>query len=146
MKRNKVSVLLVESRSEDAQLIQQALFSVEGTSFDLFRADRLQDALQHLRSQATDVVLLDLALPDSSGLNTLRLVIEEAPGLPVVVLASQSDESLALNAIQEGAQDYLVKEKVNRSMLVRVIRYGIERKHAEKELAEAKKEAEAANA
>ncbi len=146
MNHNKVSVLLVENGSEDAQLIRQALSTVEGTAFDVVHTDRLQDAFMRLRSEPTDVVLLDLALPDSSGLDTLRLIIQEAPGLPVVVLASQSDEALALNAIQEGAQDYLVKEKVNRSMLVRVIRYGIERKRAEKELAEAKKEAEAANA
>jgi signal transduction histidine kinase len=146
MNHNTVSVLLVENGAEDAALIRQALSTVEGTSFDLIQADRLQESLLLLKSNTTDVVLLDLSLPDSTGMDTLRLVIQEAPGLPVVVLASQSDEALALRAIQEGAQDYLVKEKVNRSMLARVIRYSIERKRAEKELAEAKKEAEAANA
>jgi signal transduction histidine kinase len=146
MKQQTVRVLLVERCSEDVELIRQALTSVEGTAFDVGVSDCLQNALIRLMDESIDVVLLDLSLPDSNGLETLRAVIQVVPGLPVVVLAGQSDEELALRAIQEGAQDYLVREKVNRSMLVRVIRYGIERKRAEKEIAEAKKEVEAANA
>jgi signal transduction histidine kinase len=145
MDQRAVRVLLVERNLEDAQLIRQALSRSEGPSFDISYAECLGEALDLLGETRVDVVLLDLALPDSEGLNTLKQVIESAPELPFVVLAPQSNESLALRAIQEGAQDYLVKDQVNRSMLSRVIRYSIERKRADRELAEAREEAEAAD-
>jgi signal transduction histidine kinase len=140
-----VTVLLVERNAEDAQLIRQALSRAEQASFNVVQAKCLAEAVDHLGETRVDVILLDLSLPDSGGLDTLRRMIEAAPDLPVVVLALQSNEPLALRAIQEGAQDYLVKDQVNRSMLSRVIRYSIERKRAEQELAEAKKEALAAS-
>lgn len=95
--------------------------------FELVHATRLEEALRRLVQNDIDVVLLDLSLPDSEGLDTIAAVHSEAPEVPVVVLTGRNDQELAIDAVRHGAQDYLVKGAADLSTLVRSIRYAIER-------------------
>ena len=99
-------------------------------------ADRLGAGLQSLSEGEIDIVLLDLALPDSHGIDTLSAVREAAPGVPVVVLTGLDDENAAMESLRQGAQDYLVKGKFDGVLLLRSIRYARERKRTEKSLRE----------
>jgi signal transduction histidine kinase len=101
--------------------------------FELVQVDRLSLGEEHLRSDDVGVVLLDLSLPDSQGLQTFVRVGERAPSTPVVVLSGLDDQDLAIRAVREGAQDYLVKGQVDGVTLTRALRYAIERKRAEQE-------------
>ena len=100
-------------------------------SFDMQHADRLQAAIDYLRESRVDVVLLDLGLPDSQGLATLRKVYAQVPDLPIVVLTGLNDEVVGVQAVNEGAQDYLIKGQVDTHLLRRTICYALERKQAE---------------
>ena len=138
-----VRVLLIEDNAGDARLIREMLTEAKSGSlsagrqaFDLECADRLQAGLERLAKGGIDVLLLDLGLPDSQGLDTLARVQAQAPQVPIVVLTGLDDEALAVKAVREGAQDYLVKGQVDSDPLVRSIRYAIERKRVEEELRE----------
>lgn len=122
-----MKILLVEDNRADVRLIREALSEAENFPFQIVHVDRLVQALQRLRVEQFDVVLLDLSLPDSRGLSTLIYAREQAPGIPLVVLTGTDDEALALSAVREGAQDYLVKGQVSGASLVRVLRYSVER-------------------
>ncbi len=122
-----VNVLLIEDNRGDARLIQEYLNEVEGLSFHVEFADRFAAGLERLARGGVDVVLLDLSLPDSRGLETFVRLHAEAPGVPVVVLTGFNDEVLAVKAVQEGAEDYLVKGYVNSNLLARSLSYAIER-------------------
>jgi signal transduction histidine kinase len=127
-----ITVLLVEDNAGDARLIREELRAVEYTDaapagFALLYADRLAAGLERLAADKVDVVLLDLSLPDAHGLGTLAKLREVAPATPVVVLTGLDDEELAARAVREGAQDYLVKDRVDGGVLGRTIRYAIER-------------------
>ncbi len=141
-----IIVLLIEDNPGDARLIREMLAALAGAgqtaSFRLIHAGRLADGLAALVQTAADVVLLDLSLPDSQGLDTFLRVRAAAPETPVVVLTGLEDEQAALKAIQAGAQDYLVKGQVDGSLLGRALRYAIERKRAE--VAQARRERELA--
>jgi DNA-binding NtrC family response regulator len=89
--------------------------------------------LECLAAGDIDIVLLDLSLPDSLGLDTFTRVYDKAPCLPIIVLTGLDDEELAAKAVREGAQDYIIKGQVDSNLLARAIRYAIERKRAEKE-------------
>lgn len=128
-----LSVLLIEDNPGDARLIREMLANVPAARLRLQHADRLAAGLERL--EEADVVLLDLSLPDSHGLETFQRLRDAAPGLPVVVLTGLDDETLAVRAVQEGAQDYLPKGQVDGQLLVRSMRYAIERKRAEEERA-----------
>jgi diguanylate cyclase (GGDEF)-like protein len=130
-----MKVLLVEANPADVCTIQKLLAEVRDIPFDLECADRLSTALARLVKGDLDVLLLDLFLPDSQGLDTLVRVRAEAPDVPIVVLTDLDDEALAVKAVREGAQNYLVKEHVGVNLLVGSIYYAIERKRAEAELA-----------
>jgi PAS domain S-box-containing protein len=123
-------VLLVEDNPGDAQLILEVLRGFPADAYDLERVDRLAPALERLGRAGVDVVLLDLDLPDSDGLDTLRRAQREAPHEPILVMGLD-DEGLALEAVRAGAQDYLVKGRIEGDRLARAIRYAIERKRAE---------------
>jgi signal transduction histidine kinase len=147
-----VRVLLVEDNPADADLIQEALAdaaldpALDGPSLQLEQVDRLVEALDRVREGEIDIVLLDLSLPDSQGFDTFVRLERAAPGLPIVVLSGLDDEAMAIRAVREGAQDYLVKGQVEGKSLTRSIRYAVERKHAEAERAQllrARAEAEA---
>jgi serine phosphatase RsbU (regulator of sigma subunit) len=138
-----VRILLIEDNPGDARLIRESLFEAPNTAFELQVADRLQTGLKILEQGNIDLILLDLSLPESWGINTLLKVREAAPTVPVVVLTGLDDETTAVTAVQEGAQDYLVKGNVTGSLLVRSIRYGIERgrrRQAERALRATKEE------
>jgi signal transduction histidine kinase len=132
-------VLLVEDNPADANLIQTHLDRVPegelGTGLSLTHAERLTEGLDRLETEQFDVVLLDLGLPESTGIETLERVLEEFPGVPVVVLTGLQNREVAVEAIRAGAQDYLNKnEHIEGPMLARAIRYAVERKAREKQL------------
>src|SRR5437773_12088782 len=102
-------VLFVEDSAADARLVQETLDESGATSVDLVHVPRLGDALVRLGCESYDAVLLDLGLPDARGLEALIPVRLAAPDVPVVVLSGHSDEALAVEAVQKGAQDYLLK-------------------------------------
>jgi PAS domain S-box-containing protein len=131
-----IRVLLIEDDPEDAQLLRDMLAEARGTRFDVKWADRLLAGLEHLAEGEIDVLLLDLSLPDSVGLDTVLTVHSQASGVPIVVLTGLDDEALAMKAVRKGAQDYLVKGQVDSNLLVRSMRYAIERKRAEEALRE----------
>lgn len=129
-----IQVLLVEDNPGDARLLQEILADVTSAEFELTQIDRLEAALQWLNANNCDIILLDLSLPDSHGLETIVRTCTQAPTIPIIVLTGLDDETLAISAMQEGAQDYLVKGQVNSNMLARSMRYAIERKRAEQAL------------
>jgi PAS domain S-box-containing protein len=129
--------LLVEDNLPEARLLQELLQGVGVRSFRLDHVKRLAEAIARLQAEAFDAVLLDLTLPDSYGLASLDTLIQQAPSLPVVVLTNTNDDDLAVQAVRHGAQDYLVKRLVTQDMLVRSLRYAIERKQAAEALREA---------
>ncbi len=123
-----VKILLVDDNPHDARLIKEMLSEVETLNFTIQYAERLEDALMSVAKNSFDVVLLDLMLPDSQGLDTFLRMYEKAPWLPTVVLTGLSDETMAANAVREGAQDYLVKGQVDGNILVKAMRFAIERR------------------
>lgn len=116
-------ILLVEDNPGDARLLREML----PRSFHLTHVERLDDALAKLKSTPHDAVLLDLTLPDSHGLDTFRRLRKAFPELPVVVLTGLADDDGAVQAVREGAQDWLVKGQADAAVLIRALRYGIER-------------------
>ncbi len=131
MRYSQIKVLLIEDNPGDARLIEEMLSEVNGSLFDLENADRLSDGLTRIRKGGIDAVLLDLGLPDSAGLDTFKKVHDQAPEVPIVMLTSLDDTELALEGMRMGAQDYLVKGRVDGDLLARTLRYAIERKAAE---------------
>ncbi len=131
MGHKSIKMLLIEDNIGDSRLIREMLSEVRGVTFDLKYADRLQAGLEQLGQGGIDVVLLDLGLPDSQGLETLGKTYALAPEVPIVVLTGLDDEMLGVQAVNRGAQDYLIKGQVNENLLVHTIRYAIERKRAE---------------
>jgi PAS domain S-box-containing protein len=122
-----IAVLLVEDNPGDADLIRELLPKDGQGSFEITHASRLATAVELVGSDHFDLVLLDLGLPDSAGLDTVRAVRRQAPALPIVVLTGTDDERTGLAAIQEGAQDYVVKGQVTGALLSRVLHYAVER-------------------
>ena len=129
-----IKALLVEDNSGDVRLIQEMLSNETTVPICLTHVDRLSTALNHLANEKVDVALLDLSLPDSQGIDTLARMCAEAPTLPIVVLTGLDDQALALKAVREGAQDYLIKGQVGVNILVRTLRYAIERRRISEEL------------
>lgn len=120
-------ILLIEDNPADARLLREMLSEVAGARVDLWWADRLSSGLQQLAETEVDVVLLDLSLPDSKGLETLSKLRAQAPDVPVVVITSLDDEEVTLRAAREGAQDYVVKGSLNPQSLARCVRFAVER-------------------
>ena len=127
-----IRALLIEDNPGDARLIRETLKDAGASaSVQVVHADRLAAGLDLLAVQEVDVVLLDLSLPDSTGLDTFTRVHTAVPGMAVVVLSGLNDASVAVRAVQEGAQDYLVKGEVDGPSLVRSMRYAVERQKLE---------------
>jgi DNA-binding response OmpR family regulator len=126
--------LLVEDDPADARLIREMLKEVPAGTFQIEHVTRLDAARERLRQEPFDVVLLDLGLPDSQGLETLTRAQTANGGVPIVVLTGRDDEAFAMEAMRAGAQDYLVKGRFNGDLLLRSIRYAVERKQASEEL------------
>ncbi|MCC5635016.1 hybrid sensor histidine kinase/response regulator [Nostoc sp. CHAB 5844] len=123
-----VKILLIEDNLAEARLLQEFLQQADAKEFVLVHVKRLQEGLNELSRINYDIILLDLTLPDSQGLSSLPVLINCAPSVPIVVLTNTNDQELAIAAVKEGAQDYLVKRQVNVNGLVRSICYAIERK------------------
>ena len=124
-------ILLVEDDEAHARLAELWLEQEGHGRFGTVRVARLSEALAQLAAGPVDAVLLDLSLPDSDRLETFRAVRAQAPATPVVVMTGNGDERLALQAVQEGAQDYLVKGDIDGRLVVRALRHAIERARAE---------------
>jgi PAS domain S-box-containing protein len=129
-----IRILLVEDNPGDARLVEILLSEVAAPRFGFTHVERLDEALQRLGEQEFDVILLDLSLPDSGGLETVSRTREAAPRTPLVVLSGRDDEETALRALKGGAEDYLVKGRGSGDTIARVIRYSIERKNAQEAL------------
>ncbi|MBN4004872.1 hybrid sensor histidine kinase/response regulator [Nostoc sp. LPT] len=143
MEKLTIHILLVEDSASDAHLLHRIFLNSDREQWQMLHVERLSEAIEASRENSAstlnnsqiesrkqrrfDLVLLDLSLPDSIGLDTLKEFKAAVPDIPVVVLTGVDDEDLALQALAEGAQDYLVKDKMTIQRLVRAIRYAIER-------------------
>jgi len=130
----KTRILFMDADADAAVLIQKMLGEIKESKFDLVCVDRLKLGLKRLLNDRFDVILMDLTLPDSQGLETLTKTKFHAPEIPIIVLSNLDDKVVATRAVQQGAQDYLFKGHMHSEMIQRVIRYAIERKQAELEL------------
>src|SRR5579864_18738 len=119
-------VLLIEDNPGDADFVRDQL-AQEYVDADVTHVDRLSEGLQYLSQKGPGLVLLDLNLPDSHGAETYRRVLDNAPNVPVVILSGQQDEELAIRAVHQGVQDYLVKGEFHSKQLARAMRYARER-------------------
>ena len=136
MDEQPTKILLIEDNPGDARLIELMLEDARGFPFAIQFADRLSDGLEILKTAAIDVVILDLTLPDSSGLGTFTRLHDHAMQVPIIVLTGFADEELAVSAVREGAQDYLVKGELDGNLLARACRYAMERHKADQALRE----------
>jgi len=126
-------ILLVEDSPGDARLIRELLSGADG-SFDIEVAQTLSDGLNALASGSFDMILLDLMLPDSSGLETFIRLQAAAPYMPIVIMTQIDDEELGVHAVRKGAQDYLIKDHIRGDVLSRTLCYAMERKRAEEQI------------
>ena len=130
MTENTFQVLLIEDNPGDVRLIQEMLRDVNGFSFDIKHASYLKDGVELLSENNIDVIVLDLTLPDSLSYETFTRIQAEALEVPIVLLTGLDDEELGIQAMRDGAQDYLVKGPLDGDLLARALRYAIERKRA----------------
>jgi PAS domain S-box-containing protein len=124
-------ILLVEDNPLHIRLVNSMLDEVWPGYDNMAQARRLDSALEYLDQRSPDVVLLDLVLPDADGIEAVKAVLAAAPGVPVVVLSSHDDDVFAVEALREGAQDYLVKGTIGPAELVRAIRFAMVRRPTE---------------
>ncbi|HZO99881.1 MAG TPA: diguanylate cyclase response regulator [Terriglobia bacterium] len=127
MRNESIRVLLIEDNPGDAYLIRKALTEARNLEITLVCEDRLARGIERLASGRHDLVLLDLSLPDSQGLETFNRLCEVDDEIPIIILTGFQDERVAVRAVQGGAEDYLVKGEIGSSSLVRAIRYALER-------------------
>lgn len=130
-----IKVLLVEDNPGDVRLVREMFLDVNANEFVLTHVNNLREALDQLRDETFDVMLLDLSLPDAHGLEAVKQILDVAPKQPIVILSGNNNSDLAIEAVQFGAQDYLVKGQGDGNLLTRSLRYAIERKRAEERLA-----------
>lgn len=130
---SEVRILLIEDNPGDAELVKEALSTVQESHFHLYRAEALLPGLDRLARGDIDLVLLDVHLPDSQGLDGLNAIRLHAPGTPVVLLTGWNSEALSLQAVQGGAQDYVVKGTLEGPALARVIQHAIFRQRTQAE-------------
>jgi signal transduction histidine kinase len=133
---------LVEDNPGDARLINEMLREPPVTLFRLTHSTRVDHLLESLEHDPVQVLLLDLGLPDSQGMDTFHRINDRVPELPIVIFSGADDEQLASEAVSCGAQDYLVKGRIDSFLLKRAIRYAMERKHAEEEIRSLNRELE----
>jgi diguanylate cyclase (GGDEF)-like protein/PAS domain S-box-containing protein len=131
---NPIQILLIEDNDEDALLLQEFLGIARSFFYHIFRSSTLQEGIELFHKVKPDIILSDLTLPDSRGYDTFRTITQAAQETPIVLLTCMNDELLALRAIREGVQDYLVKTELSSMLLTRAICYAIERKRIEEEL------------
>ena len=142
MQNQRYKILLIEDNPADVRMIQELVAEVKNANLDFEYAERLSDGIIKLASSGMDAVLLDLSLPDSQGLDTFIHLRSEVHETPVLLLTGLPDEELAIQAVREGAQDYLVKGKIDGDLLVRAVNYAIERQRLLAQLEKARAEAQ----
>lgn len=135
-------VLLVEDNPAAVELLETLLKVTPSTSIQIVHAQSLREALRLLGEQNFDAVLVDLGLPNSQGLEAVYQIQSQNPEIPVVVLTGLNDETVAIRSVQQGAQDCLIKGEISGHLLVRSIKYAVERKRAQQTLSKAKDELE----
>src|SRR3569833_2924522 len=128
MDKSSIKVLLIEDNQRDARRVGEMLCEAQDPPFRLEHVERLTEALGHVANEHYDVALVDLTLPDAHGICTVSHLQSAQPELPIVVLTDENDENLALQAVQAGAQDYLVKGQGDSHLLSRALWFAIVRK------------------
>jgi signal transduction histidine kinase len=134
METKLIPVLLIERDSKFTRFLRESLSSLTSAEIELFVGQTLAEALQKLHGARFDAILLDLTLSDCEGTETFERIHAAAPMSPIVILTCHEDEAFALQALRQGAQDYLLKSKIDGKILTRVVRYAIERKRIELKL------------
>lgn len=142
MNNKALNILLIEDNPGDARLIREMLEEIKVFQFSLAHAGTFSEGCEKLGRDTFDVILLDIGLPDSNGFEAISGIKKLSPNTTVVMLTGLDDEETALSTLQMGAQDYLVKGRLDSSLLVRSLRYAIERKQAEVMLTKAKDDLE----
>jgi signal transduction histidine kinase len=145
MKKQSIRVLLVDDDAADAEVTQLSLGQARIRRFDVDRVDRLSAAVDRLAGGSFDAMLLDLGLPDSRGIETLQLIRAENDDIPIVLLTGLSDEEVGLTSLEQGAQDYLVKDTATPAVLERSICYAIQRQQQQRALAASNEQLEQKN-
>lgn len=140
MQSKPINILLIEDSMEDTIIIREMLNDSSKIPFQLSYVDRLKNGFEKIFQESFDLILLDLNLPDSWGFDTFIRTYDQAPELPIVILSGFDDEDVAIRAVREGAQDYLIKGEIDGRLLSRSIYYAIERKNIEKELMKSQKD------
>lgn len=136
---NKIKVLIVDDNPEDIRIIREFLEHIKAIKFELSYEHYLDSTIDHLKKERFDCILLDLNLPDSTGIDTLKKILEKFPQLPIIVLTILDDEHTAIESLHYGAQDYLVKGKTDDEKISSSIRYAIERQNIENKLRDSEK-------
>lgn len=129
-----IDVLLIGSSPQHINLIHEMLSPSLEIRFNIITQQTLYASLDYLQQSTVDLILLNLFLPDGQGLDVLTKMYQRVPSLPIIILADIDDHDLALKAVQLGAQDYLIKDQIDRNLLVRSIYYALERKRIEQDL------------
>lgn len=132
MGKQMLKVLLLEDNPADAHLLQELLHDASDLAWKIISVEYLNEAIDQLKQQNFDVVLSDLSLPDAQGLDTVIRIHTLLPDLPIIVLTGLSDEEIGLEALRKGAQDYLIKGQIQAELLIRTVRYAIERSQTQR--------------
>ena len=127
MSEQTIRILLIEDNPGDRRLIEEAFKEVSDTPVEIEWTDRLSSGIDIIQGKFIDAVLLDLSLPDSTGLDTFKTLHEKIPSIPIVVLTGLDNKEMATNAVKAGAQDYLLKGNLSGNLLLQAVRYAIER-------------------
>jgi two-component system, cell cycle response regulator len=121
-----IKILIIEDDLEYASMLQ-VLFETKAEQFEITHIENIEKALDHLREEQTDIILMDLSLPESSGLDSFLEIYSHAPEIPIVILSKSDNQGLAIKAIRRGAQDYLLKGEIDQNLLIRAVSFAIER-------------------
>ena len=133
-KKNECRVLLVEDDSNDALLFQKNIEKIDSTRFVVQRVKQLEEALEEIRTGNFDIIILDLDLPDASDLEAFQKLMESSPQTPIVILSGQDNQELAMQAVRQGAQDYLRKNEISRFLIEKSLLHAIERQRLKREV------------
>ena len=136
MADNPLNILLIDNNLEDVEIIRNMIKKYANFSAELISVDHLSKGLEYLNIKKFDIILSDLGLPDSQGIDTLKKIMDKVQDVPIIVLTGLEDETLGIQSVQQGAQDYLIKSKVEGKMLGRSLSYAIERKIKDAKLRE----------